>query len=260
MTNHWPVNARLFMPRVPDAVILCGGAGLRLRSVIGDAPKGMAEIAGRPFLELLLRQLCRYGFRRAILAVGYQRNAIREYFGDHALGMDLLYAEETSPLGTGGALRNAADRIASDSVLVMNGDSYTDVDLTHVLYRHQQSAADASVVVVPADGRSDCGFVLIDGEGKIRKFDEKQVPANGSYVNAGVYLLSDQMLLDIAVAQPVSLERELFPRWLREGRKIEGFVYSGQCMDIGTPDRYSRAQGVLANVEVEIDVPQGNQR
>ncbi len=87
--------------------MLCGGAGLRLRSVIGDSAKGMAEIGGRPFLELLLRQLRRHGFQRAILAVGYQRDAIRMFFGDRVDDLELVYSEETTPLGTGGALRNA---------------------------------------------------------------------------------------------------------------------------------------------------------
>jgi mannose-1-phosphate guanylyltransferase len=251
------------MPKIPDIIILCGGKGLRLQSVIGEAPKGMAEVAGRPFLELLLRQLSRHGFRRAILAVGYQRDAIRMHFGDHAFGLDLVYSEEVSPLGTGGALRNAAERIASDSLVVMNGDSYTNVDLTHVLDHHRETAADATVVVIPADGRSDCGFVLLDGAGQMKSFDEKQAPADASYVNAGIYFLSRQMLLDIPAVEAVSLEREVLPRWLREGRKIEGFVHSGRCIDIGTPDRYSHAQSALADVEAEdteVCIPQRSQR
>src|SRR5271169_1384583 len=114
------------MPDSPDAILLCGGAGLRLRSVIGNSPKGMADVAGRPFLELLLRQLGRHGFERAILAVGYQKDVIHSHFGEQAFGLHLAYSIETCPLGTGGALRNAADMIESDNVLVMNGDSYTD--------------------------------------------------------------------------------------------------------------------------------------
>ena len=165
------------MHNMPDAVILCGGAGLRLRSVIGAAPKGMAEVAGRPFLELLLRQLYRCDFRRAILAVGYQRDTIRMHFGDHAFGLDLVYSEEASPLGTGGALRNAEEWIESDSLLVMNGDSYTNVDLAHLSNRHREAVADATVVAVPADGRKDCGFVLLESAGRMKSFDEKQAPA-----------------------------------------------------------------------------------
>jgi mannose-1-phosphate guanylyltransferase len=248
------------MPRTPDAVVLCGGMGLRLQSVIGEAPKGMAEVAGRPFLELLLRQLCRHGFQRAILAVGYQRDAIRMHFGDHAFGLEIVYSEETYPLGTGGALRNAVEHITSDSLLVMNGDSYTNVDLTHFLDHCRETAADAGVVVVPADGRSDCGFALLDADGRMVGFNENQAPVDASYVNAGIYLLSRQMLLDVPTVEAVSLERELLPRWLREGKKIKGFIYSGECVDIGTPERYTLAQSALADVEAKDQIPEGCQQ
>src|SRR5215469_18199337 len=124
------------MPSMPDAVLLCGGAGLRLRSVIGNTPKGMANVSGRPFLELLLRQLRRHGFDRAVLAIGYGGEAIRSYFGDQAFGLQLAYSVESCPLGTGGALRNAADMIESDDVLIMNGDSYTDANLQALVVDH----------------------------------------------------------------------------------------------------------------------------
>jgi D-glycero-alpha-D-manno-heptose 1-phosphate guanylyltransferase len=210
----------------------------------------MAKVDGRPFLEFLLRQLHRYGFERGILAVGYQRDAIHSHFGNCAFGLHLDYSEESCPLGTGGALRNAADLIESDSVLVMNGDSYTDVDLSAFLDDYWRAKADASVVVVPADGRNDCGFILMNQEGKVESFDEKQAPLHASYVNAGIYMLPQQMLREVpAEGRGVSLERELIPRWLRQGRYIKGFLSSGRCVDIGTPERYRNAQSVLASVE-----------
>src|ERR1700753_566763 len=135
-TSPWSTSGTLFMRKAPDAIVLCGGAGTRLRSVIGDSAKGMAEVGGRPFLELLLRQLRRHGFQRAILAVGYQKDAIRMFFGDRVDDLELVYSEESSPLGTGGALRNAADLIESEGVLVSNGDSYADVDLTAFTKQH----------------------------------------------------------------------------------------------------------------------------
>ena len=147
------------MPSVPDAILLCGGAGLRLRSVTGDGPKSMARIGGRPFLELLLRQLQRHGFRRVVLAVGYREDVIRSHFGDQAFGMRLAYSSESSPLGTGGALRKAAGLVESDCAFAMNGDSYTEANLSDVVSDYRSSKADASLVVVPADGRGDCGSV-----------------------------------------------------------------------------------------------------
>lgn len=214
----------------------------------------MAGVAGRPFLELLLRQLERHGFERAILAVGYRQEAIRSYFGDRAFGVDVEYSLELTPLGTGGAMRNAADLVKSDSALIMNGDSYTDVDLCRFVADHRASNADVSVVVVPADRRDDVGSVRVDVSGRLVRFDEKQGSAGAPYLNAGIYMMSRAILYDIAPDVPVSVERELFPRWLAEGRDIRAFVHGGACVDIGTPERYQVAQDVLAKVEAEASV------
>jgi D-glycero-alpha-D-manno-heptose 1-phosphate guanylyltransferase len=237
------------MPSVPDALLLCGGAGLRLRSITGGAPKGMANVAGRPFLELLIRQLRRHGFERVILAVGYRKDVIRSHFGERAFGLRLAYSSESSPLGTGGALRNAVELVRSESILIMNGDSYTDVDLGELVADYQETQAHASVVVVPADGRGDCGSVLLDGEGKLVGFEEKG-PFRASYINAGIYAVSRQLLCEIPAGVEVSLEQELLPQWLRQGKYIKGFVCWGRCVDIGTPERYRSAQDLLANAEV----------
>src|SRR5271166_5438180 len=99
--NRWLLSETRSMPNTPDAILFCGGAGLRLRSVTGDVPKAMASIAGRPFLELLLRQLRRHGLQRVILAVGHRRDVIRSYFGERAFGLNLAYSAESKPLGTG---------------------------------------------------------------------------------------------------------------------------------------------------------------
>jgi D-glycero-alpha-D-manno-heptose 1-phosphate guanylyltransferase len=243
------------MASTPNAIVLCGGAGLRLRSVIGDAPKSMADVAGRPFLELLFRQLRRHGFERAILAVGYQKDTIRSYFGERACGLNLIYSPESSPLGTGGALRNAVNLVESDSVVIMNGDSYTDARLSDFVASHREAKADVSVIVVPADGRADCGSVLVDADGNIAGFAEKQGPLNAPYLNAGIYLVLRQMLYDIPVGVEVSLERELLPQWLRQAKSIKGFIHVGRCFDIGTPERYWDAQQLLADAELKASVP-----
>jgi NDP-sugar pyrophosphorylase family protein len=241
---------------MPDAVLLCGGAGLRLRSVVGNTPKGMANVSGRPFLELLLRQLRRNGFDRAILAIGYGGEAIRSYFGEQAFGLQLAYSAESCPLGTGGALRNAADVVGSKSVLVMNGDSYTDADLGELVANHHRTKADTSVVVVPADGRGDCGSVQFDGSGNLTSFEEKQGPFHATHANAGIYILSRELLYEIPTKVEISLERELLPEWLRRGKCIKAFIALAKCVDIGTPERYWRAQDILANVEVDASVSQ----
>ena len=237
------------MHSLPDVIVLCGGAGLRLRAVTGDAPKVMAKIAGRPFLELLLRQIHRHNFSHVIMAVGYQKETIRSHFGPEAFGLRVNYAEETAPLGTGGALRNAAELMDSDIALVMNGDSYTDIDLRQFVAEHRVAKADVSVVAVPADGRVDCGFVLADQIGNLSAFKEKSGGAGAPYVNAGIYLLSKSLLLQIPLGTQLSLERELLPRWLDTGRTLHAFLAEGACVDIGTPERFGEAQQALANVE-----------
>ncbi len=236
------------MRSTPDAIILCGGAGSRLRSVT-DGPKAMATIGRRPFLEILLWQLRRWGTERAVLAVGYQRGAIRAHFGEQVLGLQLAYSDELSPLGTGGALRQAAGLVESDSALVMNGDSYTDADIGKFVQDHFASQADVSILVVPVDGRSDCGSVVVETGDRIAAFHEKKMTTGSKYINAGVYLMSRQIAQDIPSAVQVSLEQDVFPRWLAEGRYIRAHFDEAECVDIGTPERYSHAQAILARAE-----------
>jgi NDP-sugar pyrophosphorylase family protein len=239
-----------YMPSAADAIILCGGAGLRLRSVTGDAPKSLASIGGRPFLDILLSQLRRHAFQRVILAVGYQSDLIRSYFDNRATDMSLEYSIETTPLGTGGALRNAADLVRSESVLIMNGDSYTDADLFGFVADYIEAKADLSALVVPTDGRADCGLVSVDPSGRVLGFKEKQSTTGIQYVNAGIYIVAKRILYEIPPNQRISLEEELFPRLLAEGKHIRAFHHSGRCIDIGTPERYLSAQEILSNVEI----------
>jgi mannose-1-phosphate guanylyltransferase len=237
------------MPSVTDAIVLCGGAGTRLRSVTGDAPKSLATIGDRPFLDILINQLRRHGFEHVILAVGYQRDLIRSHFDSRAHDISLEYSIESTPLGTGGASRNALDFVKSESALIMNGDSYTDADLSGFVSDHRDSRADLTVLVVPTDGRVDCGLVSVTPDGKVMGFKEKQSAPGMHFVNAGIYMVDRKILYEMPPNQRVSLEEELFPRLLAEGKNIRAFHHSGRCVDIGTPERYLHAQETLTNVE-----------
>jgi len=251
MASCWPRTSPRFAPNVANPIILCGGAGTRLRTVIGEEPKSLACIGRRPFLEILLRQLRRHGFERVILAVGYQKDLVRLHFGDHALGLKISYSVELTPLGTGGALRNAVALIESDIALIMNGDSYTDVDLGAFWTNFQQESADVSLVVVPAEDRDDCGSVAVAPDGRVLGFREKQLVVGKTYVNAGIYLAGKRILGEIPEDIQVSLETEMFPRWLKEGKSLGAFLHFGECVDIGTPDRFKSAQIILANAELD---------
>jgi NDP-sugar pyrophosphorylase family protein len=210
----------------------------------------MAQVGGRPFLELLLRQLKRHGFSRVILSVGYKQEVIREHFGEEAFGLELVYSIETSPLGTGGALREAANHIRTEIALVMNGDSYTDVDLSRLLREHDRNDAGVTIVVIP-ETRSDAGSVVLDRNGKVKAFAEKRHVPDSCYLSAGIYMFSKNLIAGIPQSSKISLEEQLFPQWLADGKSIEGFVYEGQCLDIGTPERYLKAQHALEKVESE---------
>lgn len=243
-------RARWCMPDREDAIILCGGAGTRLRPVSDGAPKSLMTVSGRPFLELLLSQLQRHGFDRVILATGYRGTEIRSQLGTRFGSLDLAYSDERFPLGTGGALRHAAGEVRTANCLVMNGDSYTDVDLDQLSVAHIQSQAHVSLVVVPADERCDSGRIATDKAGNVLEFLEKEGHGSGRYVNAGIYALRSQILFEIPPDVPLSLERDVFPAWIRAGFTIRAFFHSGNCVDIGTPERYQTAQALLAAAEI----------
>jgi D-glycero-alpha-D-manno-heptose 1-phosphate guanylyltransferase len=236
------------MANAPDVVILSGGFGTRLRGVIAEIPKPMAPVGGRPFLELLLRQLKRNGFSRIVLSVGYKEEIVREHFGDGAFGLRLAYSVEQSPLGTGGALQQASSSIKTETVLVMNGDSYTGADLARLAREHAGSDADATIVVIE-HSRKDAGSVVLDEYGKVTAFAEKKVIAEARYLSAGIYMLKTNLVNTSAAPVKTSLEEELLPRWLASGKSIAGFVFDGPCIDIGTPERFQEAQSALEQVE-----------
>ncbi len=236
------------MHQMPDAVILAGGAGLRLKSVTGETPKPMAKIGGRPFLEILLHQLKRQGVVRIILSLGLKQQMIREHFGKKTSGLHLCYSVEQVPLGTGGALRQSVAHVVTDNFLALNGDSYTDVNLDQLMMAHLNSKADITMAVIP-DSRSDAGSVVFDEEGKVTAFAEKQFVQGASYRSAGIYVLKKALVQEIASGVNISLEEHLFPKWLASGKHIQAFVSPTRCIDIGTPERYREAQGLLANVE-----------
>jgi D-glycero-alpha-D-manno-heptose 1-phosphate guanylyltransferase len=260
MTNRSPATGLRSMPSVLDAIVLCGGAGIRLRSVTAAAPKSLAMIGDRPFLQILLHQLRRHDFRNVILAVGYQRDLIRSHLGNGWNGVAIKYSVETSPLGTGGALRSAVDLVESDAALVVNGDSYTDADLAVFVRDYREAQPDASLLVVPAEGRIDCGLVSVDSEQRVLGFREKESASGSHWVNAGVYVLDKCSLLETPPGVQISLESDLFPRWLAKGKRIRAFLHSGECVDIGTPERYQSAQTILANVEMDEMLGRDSQR
>ena len=222
-----------------QAIVLAGGLGTRLRRVVPDLPKPMAPVAGRPFLAWVLDALVDAGFEAAVLAVGYRHEVIRQHFGEDYRGMALRYSVEDSPLGTGGAIRLAAGQVEHDPVFVLNGDTYLELDYAGMLDAHRRAAANLSVAVcrVPDVGRY--GALEIENE-RIHGFLEKGGSGPG-LINAGVYLVSSDILQQIPAGQPFSFEQQLLVPRVREIRPL-AYQTKGRFIDIGIPEDFERAQ------------------
>ncbi len=227
------------------AMILIGGLGTRLRSAVSDRPKALAEIRGRPFLSFLLDQLSTAGIKSVILCTGYKGEEIQAVFGYSYRSMDILYSQETSPLGTGGAIRLAISLIESDPVLVMNGDSYCGVDLPVFWAWHRQRDAAGSILLNRASDTRRFGRVQVDSGGVVLGFDEKRERCGEGWINAGIYFLSHHLILSIPAKRVVSLEREMFPLWV--GQKLYGYQSTARFLDIGTPESYAAAERFFAS-------------
>ncbi len=228
-----------------EAVLLVGGRGTRLRSAVPDRPKPLADIDGRPFVQLLLDRLAAAGIRRVVLCTGHLGEMISSAFGERFGAMDLVYSRESTPLGTGGALRSALPLLRAATVLVMNGDSYCDVDLAAFLAAHRSSGAGATLLVVEHQPEAErYGSVEVEGS-RVRAFTEKGRSGKG-LISAGMYLIERSSILDIPSGGPVSIERDVFPRWVDKG--LCAFLTTGTFIDIGTPRSYTAARSLLAHV------------
>lgn len=229
------------------AVILAGGLGTRLRSVVEDRPKVLALVGDRPYLAHLLDQV--RGAQVAatvVLCTGYLGEQVEDAFGNEYRGMRLVYSHEEAPLGTGGAIRLALPVLTSDPILVLNGDSYCGVDLREFRGTHLDRGARASLVVVEVDDAARFGRVKCAPDGRVLEFREKSAAAGVGWISAGIYLLNRSVLEDIPIAPSVSLEHEIFPRLIGSG--LWSYRAQGPFLDIGTPESYAEAEHVLNGV------------
>lgn len=236
-----------------QALILCGGLGTRLRSVVPELPKCLAPVGDRPFLEYVLLQLRAAGIRDVTLCVGYRGQQVAEYFeAGVRWGMSLSYSLEREPLGTAGALKNAESFVRHDQFLVLNGDSILDVNLLKMAEYHRRHMALATLALARVASAPRYGGVRTDENGRITDFSEKGSAANLSVavledsarINAGVYFFDRRILGRIPTAPPaVSLETDIFPRFA--ANDALGFPADGYFVDIGVPEDYARAQREL---------------
>ena len=226
------------LARVPVA-ILAGGLGTRLRPALGERPKVLAEVEGRPFLAYLLDQIAEAGLRDVVLCTGWRADAVERALGTVHGPLRLRYSPETDPLGTAGALRHALPLLEGDTVLVMNGDSYCGADLAAAWEWHRAARSQATLLLVKVDDASRYGRIEVDAAGAICRFVEKQPGAGAGWINAGIYWLARARIESIAPETPLSLERDVFPAWI--GRGLAGLRTTARFLDIGTPGSYAGA-------------------
>ncbi|SVA98927.1 uncharacterized protein METZ01_LOCUS151781 [marine metagenome] len=224
------------------AVVLCGGLGTRLREVLPNKPKVLAEINGVPFIYYLLRKIEKTGCRNVILCTGHLAEQVESLLGYEYGELTIVYSKETSPMGTGGALLNAEQYITTNYVLVMNGDSFVECDFRDYYYWHIQVGAKLSMIVKKTSDTSRYGSLSLSAERQITKFQEKvcNYKREGKFINVGVYLMDHRILQKIPKKLPVSLEKEVFPKLLSDG--VFGYRIDGRFIDIGTPQSLAEAQ------------------
>jgi len=221
-------------------VILAGGEGTRLRPLTLGTPKPVVPIVDRPLLQHQLDLLAKIGVREIVFSLAYRPERVESVFGDgSAVGRRIVYAVEDSPLGTGGAVRNALPHLDQRSI-VFNGDILTDVDLPAVMALHETSGAAATLVLTPVPNPSAFGLVEADAEGRVRRFVEKPDPSQitTDTINAGIYVLETAALELIPPQVKHSIERGFFPALIERGDRVMAYVHRGYWIDIGTPEKY----------------------
>lgn len=224
-----------------DTVILAGGLGTRLRSVLPQAPKILAPIgAGKTYLDALLAVLARQGAKRVILSLGHLAEQVIAHCAQHKVdGLEIVFSVETEALGTAGALRLASRQITSNPALVMNGDSWTPCDLNAFLAEHQRMQAPLTLLCVAVADASRYGTVTCAAEGAITGFHEKNGAQHGAgLVSAGIYAFSRAALNKLVEMPGSSLEKDFFEKQTLGARAV---ITTNSFIDIGTPETFAQA-------------------
>lgn len=226
-----------------DVVILCGGRGTRLRPLVKDRPKGLAEINGKPFLDILIDYLANFGFKRFILCIGYLGQNIKQHYQNQHSSLKILFSEEKKPLGTAGAVKNAEPLIKSNPFLVLNGDSFCRINLYEFINFYIRKKALVSIALTKAKRASAYGAVSLSPSQQILTFDEKVKQKHNCFINAGIYLFENRVFSMIPDKENFSLEYNLFPKIIN--KKFYGYVTEERVIDIGTPVRLRDAEVIL---------------
>lgn len=225
-----------------EVIILAGGLGTRLRSVVNEVPKCMAPIAGKPFLWYILKYLTKYNVSKVVLSVGYLREVIFQWIDKvkDEFPFNFDYAIEEKPLGTGGGIRLALEKVKNDDVIVLNGDTFFDVDFDNLLGCHKNGEKSITLALKPMAQFDRYGTVDLNTEdGTIIQFNEKQYCEKG-LINGGVYVINRQASLFENLPEKFSFEISVLAPECKKGR-LQGLVQEGYFIDIGIPEDYQKA-------------------
>ena len=233
---------------IKEAIVLAGGFGTRLQTVVSDVPKPMAPVNQEPFLNYLFNYLTAYGVNRIVVSTGYLNEKIVDYYTNLMQpcfwnGADILFSHEVEPLGTGGAIRLALDKCNENKVFVVNGDSFFDVNLTRFHENHHRENSHHSLALREVTNAARYGTVQLNDVGsRIIKFKEKSGEEKNGLINGGVYILNKSMYQSATPkATNFSIEKDFFEKQLFK-QSIMGFEFDGYFIDIGIPEDYERAQ------------------
>src|ERR687887_1111368 len=238
------------------AVIMAGGEGTRLRPLTANQPKPMLPVGNRPMMEHIVRHVRNHGFKDIVVTVQFLASQVRNYFGDGSdMGVDLTYATETTPLGTAGSVKNAAEQL-DETFLVLSGDALTDVNLDEVVSFHRQSGAMVTVALKRMDNPLEFGIVITRDDGRIERFLEK--PHWGQVfsdtINTGIYVIEPEVFAHIPDGGPADFAADVFPKLLAEGQPLYGFVADGYWQDVGSLEAYQHAHQDILDGRVKVDV------
>lgn len=222
-----------------EAVILAGGFGTRLRSVVSDVPKPMAPVAGKPFLNYLFEYLSKFKITSVVLCTGYKHEIIEHYFSNNFKDISIKYSVEDQPLGTGGAIKKAFNLIDSESAIILNGDTLFNVDLSEFIVSHKENNAEISMALKYLTNYDRYGSVVLENN-QVVGFEEKQFKIKG-YINGGVYIVNKAVFEKFDLPKTFSFEKEILETKLSE-LNVHGYQSSAYFIDIGIPDDFKKAQ------------------
>ncbi|WP_165020610.1 nucleotidyltransferase family protein [Dysgonomonas sp. ZJ279] len=222
-----------------ECIILAGGLGTRLQSVVKDVPKCMAEVSGKPFLHYLLSYLIKENFEHIILSLGYKSDIVINWLSTLDLSVKISHVIESEPLGTGGAIKLAFQKVQTQQALVINGDTFFDINTDALINFHDKKSADISITLKSMTDFDRYGSVETNSEGRIVKFNEKQYCTQG-LINGGVYLINKNIFNNLDFPKKFSFEKDVMEERL-DSLKIYGCEQNSYFIDIGIPSDFEKA-------------------